>query len=59
MAKFKILIRLKNYDFYSKFIELTFELGFFTFKAMLIFIKWRQVFVEALILHHFDFKYYI
>lgn len=35
------------------------DLSFLTFKARLAFIKWKQLFIKALIFYYFDLKQYI
>ena len=35
------------------------ELDFFTFRARMVFTKLRQMFVRAVIFHHFDLEYHI
>lgn len=57
MALSKILIKT---DFYSKSIYLQISrLGFYTFKAILVFNKLKLTFVKALIFYYFDLKYHI
>ena len=41
------------------FVKPMFGLGFFIFGARLVLVKLRQAFIESLILHYFDLKYYI
>ena len=57
------IIEEKNYQKTSKYKKLSkskkMKSGFFTLGARLAFIKLRQMFVKALILHHFDPKHYI
>ena len=44
----------------SSFIKkISSGIGFFTFKASLVFIKLRKTFIKALILYHLDLKYYV
>ena len=52
-TKFKILIKSKNHDFPKSRTEKV-GTGFFTPKARLAFTQLRQVFIKALILHHFN-----
>ena len=59
MTKSKILVKSKNHDFFSNSKNMEAEPSFLIFKARLVFIKLRQVFIEALILHYFDLKYHI
>ena len=59
MTKFKILVKSKNRDFPPNSRNMEARSGFFIPKAKLAFIQLRQIFVEALILHHFDLKYHI
>ena len=47
------LIKLKS------LVEQSFKLGFLTFKANLLFAKLKQVFIEILILYHFDLECHI
>ena len=54
--KSQILIVSKNRDFFLNSKNMEAGSGFFTLKARLTFIKLRQVFIEAPILHQFDSK---
>ena len=55
MSKFKNLLKSKKLSKSKK----TLESNFFTSGAGLAFTKLREVFVKALILYHFELKYYI
>lgn len=59
IAKFKNLIKLKNHNFFLHSKNIKAKLGFFIFRAMLKFIKSKQIFVKVPILHYFDLKYHI
>ena len=59
MTKSKILVKSKNYDFPSNSRNMEAGLGFFTSKTSLAFIKLRQAFIEAPILHYFNLKCHI
>lgn len=43
----------------SNIKKISSKAGFLTFKASLAFTQLKKIFIEALILHHFDLKYYI
>ena len=53
------LIKFKNRDFPPNFRNIKAGLGFLTFKTRLTFIKLRQAFIEAPILHHFNLECHI
>ena len=59
MAKFKNLIKIKNYDILFNSKNIIAGQGFFIPEARLAFTKIRQALVKALILHYFDSKYHI
>lgn len=56
-SKFKILVRLDDFSFKST--KQVSELGIFALKARLAFAELRQIFIEVLILYHFNSEYYI
>ena len=58
MAKFKILVRPKNYDFCLNSKSMNIKLRFLTFKAKLALIKLRQAFIKVSIFYYFDPEYY-
>ena len=59
MAKSKNLIKLKNHNFFLNFKNIKTGPGFLIPRAKLTFTMLRQVFVETLILYHFDLEYNI
>ena len=59
IIKSKILIKSKNRDFPPNSKNIKVRLGFLILKARLAFIQVRQIFVEALILYHFNPKCHI
>ena len=53
ITKSKNLVKSKNHDFFLNSRNIEVKLSNFTLEARLTFIKLRQLFVKALILHYF------
>ena len=53
------MVKSKNHDFFLNSRNIEARLRFFTSAARLAFTKLRQVFLEVLILYHFDPEYHI
>lgn len=62
ISKYKILVKLNNYDFLFKSKNISLKiirLRFQIVEARLVFIKLRQIFVKASIFHYYNPEYYI